>query len=270
MPRLLLVDDNPSIHKIAETLLAPTDIQLVCVESAQEALNLVAQGERFDVALLDIMMAGTDGWQLLDQLRMHPATAGIPIAMMAGVLDTVDPARLEKASIQGFLKKPVELRDLGERIHKFLEARVELAPPFTPDASPFSTLPAVKLSDLPEFRLPSAPEPPARVLPAEPAAQALDADLLVLTEADLWPELPPPPGTGTEDLSLFAELPAEESLDLEELDLDSLKGLTAELPPRARRGGTGTCHRPPLGAGPDFRTGSPAYSRTPCRTPSRL
>lgn len=223
MPRLLLVDDNPSIHKIAETLLAPTDIQLVCVENAKDALNLIAAGERFDVALLDIMMAGIDGWELLDQLRMHPATAGIPIAMMAGVLDTVDPVRLETSSIQGFLKKPVELRDLGARVHTFLEARVEVVPPPVPhqDFSPFSTLPAVKLSELPEFRQASALEPSVDV-----ESDVADDDLLVLVEADLWPEVPPPPGTVTEDLSPFAEIPPEESLDLEELDLDSLKGLT--------------------------------------------
>jgi len=235
MPRLLLVDDNPSIHKIAETLLAPTDIQLLCVESAKDALNLIAQGERFDAALLDTAMIGMDGWELLDQLRMHPATAGMPIAMMAGVLDTVDPVRLEKAPIQGFLKKPVELRDLGDRVHKLLETRVEAPAPPVQDFSPFSTLPAVKLSDLPEFRKSAAP---VAAPEPEPAAEALDADVLLLSEADLWPEMPPPPGTVTEDLSPFAEIPAEEPLDLEELDLDSLKGLTvepaaAELPPVA-------------------------------------
>lgn len=231
MPRLLLVDDNPSIHKIAETLLAPTDIQLVCVDSAKEALNLVTQGERFDAALLDTSMIGMDGWELLEQLRMHPSTATIPIAMMAGVLDTVDPQKLEQAPIQGFLKKPVELRDLGDRIHKLLEARVEAPQPPVQEFSPFSTLPAVKLSDLPEFR--KRPEPvaapevePVTAPGLEPVAEALDADVLLLTEEDLWPEIPPPPGTVTEDLSPFAEIPAEESLDLEELDLDSLKGLT--------------------------------------------
>ena len=235
MPRLLLVDDNPSIHKIAETLLAPTDIQLVCVDSAKGAMNLIAEGERFDVALLDIMMAGMDGWELLDQLRMHPATATIPIAMMAGVLDTVDPARLEKASIQGFLKKPVELRDLGARIHTFLEAPVVAPPPPAPpqEFSPFSTLPAVKLSDLPEFRQAPAPEPAIEVEPHVPEPEALEDDLLVLVEADLWPEVPPPPGTVTEDLSPFAEIPPEESLELEEFDLESLKGLTIvpKVPP---------------------------------------
>lgn len=230
MPRLLLVDDNPSIHKIAETLLAPTDIQIVCVDGAKEALSLVAQGERFDVALVDIVMPDTDGWQLLDQLRMHPATAGMPIAMMAGVLDTVDPSKLEQASIQGFLKKPVELKDLGERVRGFLAVPVKpmpvpaLTPPPVPEPSPFATFPAVRLSDLPEYRKPGGEDAPFET----PAEAPVDADILVLTEADLWVETP---GTGTEDLSIFAEIPPEESLDLEDLDLEGLKGLEALPPP---------------------------------------
>ena len=44
MSRLLLVDDNPSIHRIAESLLAPTDIELVCVDSAAEALDRFGRG----------------------------------------------------------------------------------------------------------------------------------------------------------------------------------------------------------------------------------
>ena len=100
MPRLLLVDDNPSIHKIAETLLATTPIELVCVDSAAAALDKVSKGEHFDVALVDTSMAGMDGWALLAKLREIPATARMPIAMMAGVLDTVDPERIKEAPIQ--------------------------------------------------------------------------------------------------------------------------------------------------------------------------
>ena len=77
MPRLLLVDDNPSIHKIAETLLAPTDIDLVCTETAAEALDLVGRGEHFDAALVDTVMAGMDGWELLGRFRGQAATARI-------------------------------------------------------------------------------------------------------------------------------------------------------------------------------------------------
>ena len=167
MPRLLLVDDNPSIHRITESLLAPTDVELVCVDSAAEALDRIGRGERFDVALVDTAMPGMDGWTLLSRLRANEATATMPIALMAGVLDPVDPSKLAKAPVQGFLKKPIELRELGDRVKALLATPV--APPAPP--SPFSTVPATPAADLvqranaalPEYR----PEPvPAPVPPS--------------------------------------------------------------------------------------------------------
>jgi len=211
MPRLLLVDDNPSIHKIAETLLATSPIELVCADSAAAALEKVNRGERFDVALVDTSMAGIDGWSLVEMLRGIPATARIPIAMMAGVLDTVDPERIREAPIQGFLKKPVELRELGDRILRLLETPVPLPEPTIPKlSSPFATMPATRLDDLPEFR--QKQEAAALAIAPE-----VEDDLLELTEEDLYVEAP----------ETLAE-PVEESLDLEELDLDSLRGLSIQ------------------------------------------
>ena len=68
MPRLLLVDDNPSIHRIAESLLAPTDVELVCVDSAAEAralmllrANVLAKGvSGIREQALDLLLAMLD------------------------------------------------------------------------------------------------------------------------------------------------------------------------------------------------------------------
>lgn len=208
MPRLLLVDDNPSIHKIAETLLATSPIELVCVDSAAAALERVNRGEHFDVALVDTSMAGMDGWGLLGKLREIPATAHMPIAMMAGVLDTVDPERIKAAPIQGFLKKPVELRDLGDRVARLMQTPVILPEPPVPAPkadSRFATMPATRLENLPEFRQ------------QQEFVAPLGEDILELTEEDLHPDL--------EAVETLVD-PAEESLDLEELDLDNLRGLS--------------------------------------------
>jgi CheY-like chemotaxis protein len=217
-----------------------------------------------------------DGWELLNRLRANPATARIPIAMMAGVLDTVDPGKLASAPIQGFLKKPIELRDLPDRVRQLLGTPVSstgafpipepAAPPAPvempefvptqrdiPEPSPYATQPpgtrlpdfdapeafldpseletvpaGTKLSDLtgvpdpgdlitlpPGTKLTDlpgiAPEPPPPPVPAMPA---LELDLLLLTPEDLLDEP--------------AAEPAMPELDLEELDLDSLRGLAPE------------------------------------------
>lgn len=200
MPRLLLVDDNPSIHKIAETLLSNTAIELVCVESGDQALRRVMDGEHFDVALVDTAMIGMDGWTLLARLREIPATARIPIAMMAGVLDSVDPGRLESAPIQGFLKKPVELRELGDRIEKLLAQPV------------------------PE------PAPPQDAGTATLGLPLPDEDVLLLEADDLWEEAPAavPAAAPAQPAAAAAPLPEEESLELEELDFESLREIPQE------------------------------------------
>jgi len=255
MPRLLLVDDNPSIHRIAESLMAPTDVELVCVDSAAEALDRIGRGEHFDVALVDTAMPGMDGWTLLARLREVEATARMPIALMAGVLDPVDPARLAKAPIQGFLKKPIELRELGDRVRALLATPVatSMAAPVAAAEPPAPKPPApeVPASGLPVFVFPPPPPAAEAVAPVplppqapqvfeapfapldltpEPAAPAHEPvpaepedDLLVLTAEDLWPE-----EAAVEAAPAPAALPVtttEVHLELEELDLEGLQDL---------------------------------------------
>lgn len=216
MPRLLLVDDNPSIHRIAESLLTGSSVDLVCVESGEEALRRVNGGERFDVALLDTVLGpgGMDGWSLLERLRQTPATAQMPIALMAGVLDAVDPLRLEKAPIQGFLRKPVELRDLEERLKTFMAEPVE--------GAGRGTVPGARLQDW-MSEAPAA-APPARG--PEP-----ENDLLVLTAEDL---LEPLTGEFAIPVGLAKPEPephaAEPELHIEELDMETLHGVAAAAP----------------------------------------
>ena len=158
-------------------------------------------------------MAGIDGWSLVEMLRGIPATARMPIAMMAGVLDTVDPERIKEAPIQGFLKKPVELRELGDRIARLMETPVPLPEPTIPKLnSPFATMPATRLDDLPEFRQKQEAA----------AQQAAGGDRDGSGGPPGAHRGGPLSGTGG-DLGT-----AEESLDLEELDLDNLRGLSLQ------------------------------------------
>ena len=229
MSRLLLVDDNPSIHRIAESLLAATDVEITCVDSAAEALDRISQGERFDVALVDTAMPGMDGWTLLSRLRAQEATALMPIALMAGVLDPVDPAKLAKAPIQGFLKKLIELRELGDRVKALLNTPV-VNEPLALELAPVRTTGSFRNQSeaaLPEFRH-EAPDAFGS-LPEE------QEDLLLLDASDLWseetPTDPAEPQAAETDLAPPAVLTLSDMhLELEELDLDSLQDLTGTLP----------------------------------------
>jgi CheY-like chemotaxis protein len=230
MPRLLLVDDNPSIHRIAESLLAGSSVELVCVDSAEAALAKLG-AESFDIALIDTVMPGMDGWQLLDRIRATPATEDLPVAMMAGVLDAVDQGRLDGSAIQGFLKKPIELRDLNDRVTAILASSTR--------SSAYSTVPGAKLEgwqaagerDVSMFDVPAFP--PEEAAPAEPEAES---DLLILGPEDLLHEEEPEPTPAVVPAIPAHDAPTHD-LVLEELDMDHLHALPhAEEPAAAMEG----------------------------------
>lgn len=225
MPRLLLVDENASIRRSAEILLGGTDMELVAVASAEEALEQVAAGADFQVALIHAFLPGPmDGWQLLTHFRNHPATARMPIALMAGVLKEIDPVQIAEAPIQGFLRKPIELGNLRDRL-----ATLMAIPVPEPDSSPeaFETAPGRPLEEmlsLPETR-------------AEEAPMERDEDLLILEIQDLYPDETVPAAPEEEPLPLgleFEGAASEDSLELEELDLEALRSLTIDPGERMR------------------------------------
>jgi CheY-like chemotaxis protein len=77
--RLLIVDDDPSIHELVEAMLAGTKWSTGSAYSGEEALAQLETGS-YDILLADILMPGMDGLELLGQLRtLHPS---IPVVMM--------------------------------------------------------------------------------------------------------------------------------------------------------------------------------------------
>jgi CheY-like chemotaxis protein len=168
------VDDNPSINRIVASLLSGTPTEVTYAKSASEALGLVEGEVPFDLALLDTSLPETDGWELLGRMRENPKAAGIPIAMMAGVLEDVDSARAESAPFQALLLKPVDFRDLPERLERLLAAKpaATAKPPAAPAAPSAPAAPVV---------------PATQTAPAVPLASAslADPDILILEEQDL-------------------------------------------------------------------------------------
>jgi len=150
MTRILLVDDNPSIHRIVASLLQPTGIEINYASSADEALALIAEEEIFDAALIDTSLPEIDGWQLLSRLRADPKTVAMTIVMMAGVLEDVDSAQVENAPIQAFLRKPVDLRDLAEKLQSLITASGETGTAPQPDIMIPSDLLILEEQDLAE------------------------------------------------------------------------------------------------------------------------
>jgi CheY-like chemotaxis protein len=83
------------------------------VGSAREALDFL-ETERVDVLVSDIEMPGTDGYQLIKELRLRPAQQGgsVPAAALTAYARTEDRLRALRAGFQLHLAKPVQPSEL--------------------------------------------------------------------------------------------------------------------------------------------------------------
>ena len=100
--KILIVDDNPDTIGLFKRYVANLPYQLLSAQEEVEALR-IAQGTPLLCIILDVMLPGKDGWQILQSCKSHPATAEIPV-LICSVLEMEDLAR--SLGADGYLKKP--------------------------------------------------------------------------------------------------------------------------------------------------------------------
>jgi signal transduction histidine kinase/CheY-like chemotaxis protein len=111
--RVLVVEDDDDARRLVEKVLETQGATVKSVASAREALDVLGR-ERIDVLLSDIEMPGTDGYQLVKQLRLRPSQQGgsVPAAALTAYARTQDRLRALRAGFQLHLAKPVQPAEL--------------------------------------------------------------------------------------------------------------------------------------------------------------
>jgi len=115
--RILLVEDEPVIRGLVETLLTTADVQVACAESGPDAIKQ-ARAQPFDLYLLDIVLPGLDGVAVLRMLRADPKNLDKPVYMLSAKQKSADVQTALRAGATGYIQKPfrgVELMDLVEK-----------------------------------------------------------------------------------------------------------------------------------------------------------
>jgi DNA-binding response OmpR family regulator len=112
MPRkILVVDDEADILHFLELVLKERGYEVVTAASGREALA-EARAHSPDLMLLDIMMPQMDGWEVLRLLRIDPATAGVPVAMISARTDAKDRVQGLQEGALDYICKPFSLEEL--------------------------------------------------------------------------------------------------------------------------------------------------------------
>ncbi|MFQ6128080.1 MAG: PleD family two-component system response regulator [Thermoplasmata archaeon] len=116
MKTIVVVDDEPKILELVESILTTEGFEVIKALSGQECLDYVAR-EIPDLILLDIKMPEMDGWMVYRELRANERTKGIPIAMLTVKADTIDrDVALDILDVDDYITKPFSPKDLVSRV----------------------------------------------------------------------------------------------------------------------------------------------------------
>lgn len=118
--RIAIIDDEPLNVKIVRKHLQGVGYEnFVTSSEAATAMQLIA-AERPDVVLLDVMMPGVDGIQIVQAIRADDSLAHLPVLILTASTDAAIKFKALEAGATDFLSKPVDPSDLIPRVRNAL------------------------------------------------------------------------------------------------------------------------------------------------------
>ena len=120
--RILIVDDNAVNRDMLSRRLERQGYATAMAAGGEEALELLSRRE-FDLVLLDIMMPGMNGFQVLAHLKSDPALRHVPVIMISALDELRSVVRCIEIGAEDYLAKPFEPVLLKARISACLEKK---------------------------------------------------------------------------------------------------------------------------------------------------
>ena len=121
MIRILTVDDERPIAELLRLSLSRAGYQCVCAYDGIEAANLIEK-ETFDLILLDIMLPGIDGYELMDYIR----TTDVPVIFLTAKNAIADRVKGLRMGAEDYIVKPFDILELLARVDGVLRRHGKL------------------------------------------------------------------------------------------------------------------------------------------------
>jgi CheY-like chemotaxis protein len=118
---ILICDDEPLLRELMRISLEP-EYEFAEAGDGVEAIELAEQLSP-DLVLLDVMMPGTNGLAVIEELRSRPDTATTPIVVVSAFATDSDRRAAYEAGATEFVKKPFEPEALSSLVESLLASQ---------------------------------------------------------------------------------------------------------------------------------------------------
>lgn len=119
--RILVADDEPHIRRILKTVLESGSFEVDTRPDGTTALEAATGPEHYDLILLDIMMPGATGLEVLEQIRGIERLKSIPVVILTAKGQDADRQAALSLGANDFLIKPFSPKKLLARITEILD-----------------------------------------------------------------------------------------------------------------------------------------------------
>ena len=118
--KVLIVDDEPDYLQTLRDMLEMNRYLVASAIDGQQALKMIPE-EQPDVILLDLIMPGMNGLEVLERIKSNPEFKSIPVIMLTGRSEGGDIARAQECGVDDYIVKPFNRNLLLETIKKVME-----------------------------------------------------------------------------------------------------------------------------------------------------
>lgn len=117
--KVLLIDDNPVILEMLQRRLRREGYQAITCTESVRAVEICRE-EKPDLVVLDILMPGKNGWEIMQDMAADPSIASVPVIISTVKNRPEDVERGKELHAADYIAKPYVFSDLLEKIVKVL------------------------------------------------------------------------------------------------------------------------------------------------------
>ena len=118
--KILVVDDSTTNVVLLEAILDEKGYIIETALNANEAYSIIER-EIPDLILLDLLMPKISGFDFLEEIRKNAKTKNTPVIVVSALTDEENVDRIMKLGAIDFVKKPIDLQYLVERVENVLQ-----------------------------------------------------------------------------------------------------------------------------------------------------
>jgi two-component system cell cycle response regulator DivK len=121
MSTILIVEDNEKNMKLARDVLQSRGYATLEAVTGEDGVRMAIE-KKPDLVLMDIQLPGINGIEALRRVRAEPACERIPVVAFTASVMSTDRSQISEAGFDGFLSKPINLKEFLDTVKRVLES----------------------------------------------------------------------------------------------------------------------------------------------------